>query len=73
MLSHFLNSYHSIEPLPEWLSGNRGALMNWQTQITDNVIYHQQELESPQTLGEATGQATDATVFYAMQMVRHRG
>lgn len=55
--------------LLEWLSGNRGLLFSWTIETTDDVMYYQLQLQSPEILNEVNNQIDDDTMFWTMPMV----
>ncbi|EKM54251.1 uncharacterized protein PHACADRAFT_146023 [Phanerochaete carnosa HHB-10118-sp] len=60
---HAVQVYSDISG--EWVSGNRGDVMQWQTVPTDTILYHQVSLEIPEAFSEKANQAEDATTYYA--------
>ncbi|KAI0930164.1 hypothetical protein AcV5_006948 [Taiwanofungus camphoratus] len=64
---HDVQVYSDISA--EWLSGNRTALVNWTSIVTNNDVYHQIQLQSPSPSMEISNQAEDGTAYYAMTYV----
>ncbi|KAI0696707.1 hypothetical protein BC835DRAFT_1414100 [Cytidiella melzeri] len=65
--SHTVQVYSDISA--EWSAGlgERGQLVNWNVITTDQVVFHEQSLVTPQSFSEAGEQALDATTYYGMQ------
>lgn len=53
----------------EWLSGDRGLLFDWKIATTDDIMYYQLQLQSPEVLNEVINQAEDDTLFWTMPIV----
>ena len=53
----------------EWVSGNRSSLVKWDNQNTGSSIYHEIELQDPQSFVEISDQAQDGKAYYAMASV----
>ena len=53
----------------EWLSGNSSASVQWNTTSTNQLIYHQVDLEEPMQFTEVSDQAVDGTLYYAIAQV----
>ncbi|GJE95222.1 DUF5127 domain-containing protein [Phanerochaete sordida] len=49
----------------EWLSGTRSQSMDWNATTAGPVIFHEAFLLSPQPFSESSGQAEDATLYFA--------
>ncbi|CCM05442.1 uncharacterized protein FIBRA_07661 [Fibroporia radiculosa] len=64
--AHSVQLYSDISA--EWLSGNRTAIVNWSTTLTDQIIYHEIELTSPTPFEELQNQANDGVAYYSMTM-----
>ncbi|KZT72217.1 hypothetical protein DAEQUDRAFT_763324 [Daedalea quercina L-15889] len=50
----------------EWLSGNASSSVQWNTTTTNQLIYHQVELQEPTQFTEVDDQAVDGTLYYAI-------
>ena len=60
-----------LAALAEWLSGSRNAKVNWTSPgQSDNMVYHQVQLEDPAPFQEYSSQASDGIAYYAMSTVR---
>ncbi|KAH9935633.1 uncharacterized protein B0H18DRAFT_1082345 [Fomitopsis serialis] len=62
--SHSVQVYSDVSA--EWLSGNLSALVRWNTTTTNQLIYHQVELQNPTQFEEVSDQAVDGSLYYAM-------
>ncbi|KAJ7111238.1 hypothetical protein C8R44DRAFT_799177 [Mycena epipterygia] len=62
--SHSIQFYSDISA--EWASGDSGSLVQWSTNTTENIAYHQVHRQSPQPMSEINDMAEDGVVYYAM-------
>ncbi|KAJ3539402.1 hypothetical protein NM688_g6366 [Phlebia brevispora] len=56
----------------EWASGDRTNTIKWTNQTTDTMVYYNISRQIPQQLYEISGQAEDATIFYATPIVSNQ-
>ncbi|EMD37366.1 hypothetical protein CERSUDRAFT_114039 [Gelatoporia subvermispora B] len=62
--SHHVIVYADVSA--EWVSGNRGDNVTWNTTVTSSAIYHAVKAASPTLLGENFGQANDGILYHGM-------
>ena len=55
----------------EWTSGDRTQMMNWNTNATGTIIYHEIFLQSPLAFTETKDQAEDIYTYLATLQVGH--
>lgn len=60
---HTVQVYSDISG--EWVSGDRGDIMSWQTVPTDTILYHQVYLSNSLTFSEKANQAEDTMTYFA--------
>ena len=69
-----MSKYDSYLKVPyrnsvEWLSGDHTMNATWSQNTGGDLVTLQSSLQTPIAFGEAASQATDATVYYAIQKV----
>ncbi|KAF8883857.1 hypothetical protein BD779DRAFT_1443590 [Infundibulicybe gibba] len=62
--SHSVQVYSDISA--EWVSGDDNSQVTWSTTPGDDLVFHQVQRESPESMQEINDQAEDVTVYYAM-------
>ncbi|KAJ3557496.1 hypothetical protein NM688_g1439 [Phlebia brevispora] len=68
--AHAVQVYSDITG--EWASGDRTNTIDWANQTTDTIVYYNVSRQVPQQLSEKSGQAEDATIFYATPIVHNQ-
>ena len=53
----------------EWLSGDRTALIQWNTTVEEDYVILRSQLQTPLPFTEISGQASDGASYYAMRSV----
>ncbi|CCM02776.1 uncharacterized protein FIBRA_04884 [Fibroporia radiculosa] len=61
--AHVTQFYSDITA--EWASGNRSEVITWSTTETDEVIFHQIQVETPTPYTEVNGQTDDGVVYFS--------
>ncbi|KAF8883859.1 hypothetical protein BD779DRAFT_1626150 [Infundibulicybe gibba] len=62
--NHSVQVYSDISA--EWVSGDDNSEVTWSTTPGDDLVFHQVQRASPESMQEINDQAEDATVYYAM-------
>ncbi|KAF8874093.1 hypothetical protein BD779DRAFT_1704130 [Infundibulicybe gibba] len=62
--SHSVQVYSDISA--EWVSGDLGNKVTWSTVPGDDLVFHQVQRASPESMQEINDQAEDATIYFAM-------
>lgn len=67
-----VSTRRSYSKIAEWLSDDVGDIMNWNSRVTDTIIYHEMFLESPLSFSESAQIVQDSKIYHAMLLVRFR-